>query len=85
MLEILSFITGRKIVYLLHFDSEVTRTIEGLVDYTSNGAGSIKLKIKNIRKQLNTKENPVILEVKELDIEGPADQVIKLYKTIVEE
>jgi len=30
MLEILSFITGRKIVYLLHFDSEVTRTIEGI-------------------------------------------------------
>ncbi len=59
--------------------------IEGLVDYTSNGAGSIKLKVKNIRKQLNTKENPVILQVKELDIEGPAEQVIKLYKTIVEE
>jgi hypothetical protein len=59
--------------------------IEGLVDYTSNGAGSIKLKVKNIRKQLNTKENPVILQVRELDIEGPAEQVIKLYKTIVEE
>lgn len=59
--------------------------IEGLVDYTSQGAGSIKLKVKNIRKQLNTKENPVILQVRELDIEGPAEQVIKLYKSIVEE
>ena len=58
--------------------------IKGLVDYTSEGAGSIKLKVKNIRKQLNTKENPVILQVKELDIEGPSEQVIKLYKTIVE-
>ena len=64
---------------------KTNKNIEGLVDYTSNGAGSIKLKVKNIRKQLNTKENPVILQVKELDIEGPADQVIKLYKTIVEE
>lgn len=58
--------------------------IEGLVDYTSQGAGSIKLKVKNIRKQLNTKENPVILQVKELDIEGPSEQVIKLYQKIVE-
>jgi len=65
----------------------ITKTnedIKGLVDYTSEGAGSIKLKVKNIRKQLNTKENPVILQVKELDMEGPAEQVIKLYKTIVE-
>jgi len=61
------------------------KNIEGLVDYTSNGAGSIKLKVKNIRKQLNTKENPVILQVRELDIEGPSEQVIKLYQTIVQE
>lgn len=58
--------------------------VKGLVDYTSEGAGSIKLKVKNIRKQLNTKENPVILQIRELDIEGPSDQVIKLYKTIVD-
>jgi len=64
---------------------KTNKNIEGLVDYTSNGAGSIKLKVKNIRKQLNTKENPIIIEVKELDIEGPAEQVIKLYKTIVKE
>lgn len=61
------------------------KAVEGLVDYTSNGAGTIKLKVKNIRKQLNTEESPVIFQVKELDIEGPANQVIKLYKTIVEE
>ena len=48
---------------------KANKNIEGLVDYTSNGAGSIKLKVKNIRKQLNTKENPVILQVKELDID----------------
>lgn len=58
--------------------------IEGLVDYTSEGAGSIKLKVKNIRKQLSTKENPVILQIRELDMEGPAEQIIKLYQKIVE-
>ena len=35
-------------------------------------------------KQISTNEKPVTLQVRELDIEGPADQVIKLYKTIVE-
>jgi hypothetical protein len=58
--------------------------IEGLVDYTSEGAGSIKLKVKNIRKQLSTKENPVILQIRELDMEGPVEQIIKLYQKIVE-
>jgi hypothetical protein len=58
--------------------------IEGLVDYTSEGAGSIKLKVKNIRKQLSTKENPVILQIRELDMEGPMEQIIKLYQKIVE-
>lgn len=60
------------------------RDINGLVEYSANGAGNIRLKVKNIRKQLNTREKPLIIEIKELDIEGAAEQVIKLYKTIVE-
>lgn len=59
-------------------------TVNGLVEYSANGAGSIKLKVKSIRKQLNTKEKPLTLEVRELDIEGTPEQVIKLYKSIVE-
>ncbi len=58
--------------------------VNGLVEYSANGAGSIKLKVKSIRKQLNTKEKPLTLEVRELDIEGTPEQVIKLYKSIVE-
>ena len=57
--------------------------INGLVNYTSEGAGFIKMKIKNIRKTINTKESPVTLQIEELDIEGAGDQVLKLYKTIV--
>jgi len=58
--------------------------INGMVEYTGEGAGSIKMKVKSIRKQLNTKDNPTTLQIRELDLEGPADQVIKLYKSIVE-
>ncbi len=60
-------------------------TINGLVEYISNGAGSIKMKVKNVRKQLDTNENPVILRIGEIDIEGAPEQVIKLYHTIVNE
>lgn len=58
--------------------------INGLVNYISEGAGNIKLKVKSIRKQLNTKEKPIIMQINEIDIEGQSDQVIKLYKSIVE-
>lgn len=58
--------------------------INGLVEYSSEGAGNIKLKVKKIRKHLNTTDKPVIQQIDELEIEGAAEQVIKLYKTIVE-
>jgi hypothetical protein len=58
--------------------------INGLVDYASKGAGSIKLKVKKIRKTLNTDENPIVLQVEDLQIEGAAQQVVKVFKTIVE-
>ncbi|MBX9449815.1 MAG: hypothetical protein KL787_08890 [Taibaiella sp.] len=57
--------------------------INGLVNYTSEGAGEIKVKVKGLRKQLNTKDSPVIIEIKDILLEGPADQVIKVYQTIV--
>ncbi|SFK98219.1 hypothetical protein SAMN05216357_1104 [Porphyromonadaceae bacterium KH3CP3RA] len=59
--------------------------INGLVNYTSEGAGSIKMKIKGFRKQIDTKENPVILQIRELDMEGSSEQVLKLYQAIVQE
>jgi hypothetical protein len=58
--------------------------VNGLVEYSSEGAGNIKLKAKKIRKHLNTTDKPVIQQIDELEIEGAAEQVIKLYKSIVE-
>jgi hypothetical protein len=58
--------------------------VNGLVEYSSDGGGNIKLKVKKIRKHLNTTDKPVIQQIDELEIEGAAEQVIKLYKTIVE-
>lgn len=60
------------------------KTINGLVEYSALGGGNIKLKVKGIRKQLSTAENPAFIEIREMDLEGQADQVIKMYKMIVE-
>ncbi len=58
--------------------------INGLVNYSSDGGGNIKLKVKNLRKVLNTKDKPVLMEIRQLDLEGASQQVIKAYKTIIE-
>jgi len=60
------------------------KEINGMVEYSSEGGGNIKLKAKGLRKQLNTQEKPVILQIRELDLEGAPDQLIKVYKEIVE-
>ncbi len=59
--------------------------INGLVEYTSEGAGDIKLQIKGIKKRYSTKENPVTIQISETQIEGPAEQVIKVYQSIISE
>lgn len=65
--------------------SKQNSNINGLVNYAAKGGGNIKMKVKSIRKQLNTNENPTIIEIRELDIEGAVEQVIKVYKSIVME
>lgn len=60
------------------------KQIEGLVNYSSEGGGNISIKTKNTRKRYNTKENPLTLEISETSIEGATDQIIKLYKGLVE-
>jgi hypothetical protein len=60
-------------------------TLKGLTEYSANGGGNIKIKIKGYKKQVNTNEKPLIKEIDELDIEGVANQVIPLFKTIIED
>lgn len=59
--------------------------IKGLVDYVSQGAGVIKMKVKGLRKLLSTDRNIVTQEIDEISIEGAPDQLIKIYKSIVDE
>lgn len=59
------------------------KPINGLVEYSALGGGNIKVKIRGIRKQKSTDENPEFVEVRQIDLEGQADQIIKIYKSIV--
>lgn len=60
-------------------------TINGLVDYTAEGAGEIKLQVKGIRKKYSTSKNSVVIKIDEVQIEGSAEQVIKAYQTLISE
>ncbi|WP_149912711.1 hypothetical protein [Sphingobacterium cavernae] len=64
--------------------SKANKEINGMVEYSSEGGGNIVLKVKGLRKQLNTEEKPVILQIKELDLEGAPEQLIKIYKEIID-
>lgn len=63
--------------------NEENETIKGLVDYSSEGGGNIKVKVKGLRKQLKTKDNPVTLKIKEIHLEGTPEQVMKVYRDIL--
>jgi hypothetical protein len=63
--------------------TEDNETLKGLTDYSADGGGNVKIKVKGIRKQINTNEKPLILEIDEMDIEGVGEQIIPLFKTIV--
>lgn len=59
--------------------------IEGLVNYTSEGAGDIRLKIDGFSKKYSTKQNPVLVKITSLSLEGPAEQIIKTYQELISE
>ncbi|MDV3677286.1 hypothetical protein CMU30_17095 [Elizabethkingia anophelis] len=63
--------------------SKKNRNIDGLVNYTSEGAGNIKVKIKGVTKRISTKESPVIIKIREASITGPAEQVFKAYQDLI--
>ena len=58
-------------------------TLKGLTEYSSNGGGNVKIKVKGVRKLINTNEKPVTVEVDEVNIEGVADQILPVIKSII--
>lgn len=57
--------------------------VSGLVDYSSEGGGEVSLKIEGLRKRMKSSKMHKFIEVKEIDIKGAPDQLIKIWKEIV--
>ena len=57
--------------------------INGLIDYTSEGAGEVSMKIEGIRQEYSTKNNPVIITIKEIEINGNSEQVTEVFKKLL--
>ena len=64
--------------------NESNKDLEGLVDYSSKGGGEIKVKVKGITKQLKTSDNIKKTYIAQVYLEGSHDQVLKMYKEIIE-
>lgn len=61
---------------------ESNPTVNGLVHYASEGGGTIKIKFKGKRKEINTSTLPVKSEVTQLELEGSPNALIKFFKDI---
>lgn len=55
-------------------------TVQGLVDYTSEGGGDISIKVKGIRKRIHTSNSVRETQLDDLQLSGPADQVAQILR-----
>lgn len=60
------------------------KLVDGLVSYSSEGGGNISMKIIGLKSSIKTKDMAKIKKIKEIDIKGSPDQVIKVWKSLTE-
>lgn len=61
------------------------QTIQGLVEYTSEGGGDISLKVKGIRKRFHTSKSTREILLSGVELTAPSHQLLKLIKEVLEE
>lgn len=60
--------------------SQANPTIQGLVEYTSQGAGDIKLKIKGIRKRFQTSSSRREVHLSGVEITADAKDIVEIIR-----
>lgn len=60
--------------------SQTNPTIQGLVEYTSQGAGDIKLKIKGIRKRFQTSNSRREVHLSGVEITADAKDIVEIIR-----
>ena len=63
--------------------SEDNTTIKGLVDYTSQGAGNIKLKMKGIRKHFQTSSSKKKIRLSEIELSGSPSDISEFIRNLL--
>jgi hypothetical protein len=58
-------------------------TVQGLVDYTSEGGGDIEIKIKGLRKKIQTSRSIREIQLDDLQLSGPPEQVAGILRDIL--
>ena len=66
----------------LHIDPK-DETVQGLVDYTSEGGGDISIKIRGFRKRIQTSRSIREIELDDLQLSGPPEQVAGIVRDIL--
>lgn len=58
-------------------------TVQGLVEYTSQGGGDISIKVKGVRKRIQTSNSVREIELDDLQLSGPPDQVATILREML--
>lgn len=66
----------------LHLE-ESNRTLQGLVNYSSEGGGNISLKIDGVKKTHNTSKTVKEIQLGDMEIQGNAEEVASVIKTLL--
>lgn len=64
--------------------SSKNEKINGLVSYSSEGGGNISMSIIGLKQKIKTKNMTKNKKIKELQLKGSPDQIIKVWKDIVD-
>ncbi|EAP87943.1 hypothetical protein [Croceibacter atlanticus] len=68
---------------LENIDKE-NKQVEGLVSYSSEGGGNITMKVLGLKSRIKTKNMAKTKKINELQLKGSPEQIIKVWKDIVE-
>jgi hypothetical protein len=68
---------------LENIDKE-NKLVDGLVSYSSEGGGNISMKVVGLTNTVKTKDMAKIKKIKEIDIKGSPDQIMKIWKGLTE-
>lgn len=60
------------------------KKINGLVEYSSEGGGNISMNIIGLKHKVKTKNMTKTKKIKEIQLKGSQDQIIKIWKDLVD-